>query len=265
MVPGFDARLRIAPRYVIKPEDTYVCAIEFTYYLASSGWETVVPSGHEAYSMEVNGLRVAFGSLAQSGDQYQLQNKHLVLGLLEAVNTLASRQSFCNTRAALYMYNKPVGQLAIGRLINPISTRLKHASVVRNVINANTPSQNLTVERRIVDPDDPDFVISYEMLEDPIPCQALLNAALNALANTAPVRSDHIFTDFGSTSSAGDVTCMISRNPPGTTRLLLTYNHVRTALALLPAKLYSDDICGEVKFDLIYGGEELGGGTFFLS
>lgn len=235
------------------------------YYLASSGWETVVPSGYEGHTVEVNGLRAAFGSLAQSGDEYQLRNKHLVLGLLEVVNTLASRKSFCNTRAALSMYNKPVGQLAIGRPIRPTLTRLKNANVSLNIINANTPSRSLTVEREIVDPEDSDFVISYEMLEDPIPCQDLLNVALNALANSAAADGGDPCNDFGSFSSAGDVTCMISRNPPMTSTFVLTYSLVRTVLRLLPAKLYSEDICGEVKFDLIYRGEVLGGGTFYLS
>lgn len=270
MIPGFNIALKHAPWVPLDPEDAYLCAIEFIYDLASAGWEEVIPSGYEAFSPEVNGIKIAFASLTQPGDTYQLQSKHLILGILKAMNTLASRSSFCTTKATLYMYNKIVGQLAIGRGAGPPPTlSIIHGTNVTlsnpDPIPDNTASRSLAIVREIVDPEDSDFVISYEMLEDPIPCQTLLNAAMNGMAKSAQVKNEDRCIDFAGYSSAGEVTYMISRNPPGTTRFILTYSLVRTTLKLLPERLYSTGACGEVKFDFVYQGDELGGGTFFLS
>ena len=265
MIPGFNTALKYDTKVAIIPEDTYLCAIQFMYDLASSGWEKAIPNGQEAYSKEVNGLIVAFASSARPGDEYQLQNKHLILGLLEMMNTLANRMSFCNTRAVLYIYQKPIGQLGIGGEYHPKLIRRNDTKVTPNDIDSNTVTRSLSIEKQIVDPEDSDFVISYEMSGDPIPCQALLNAAVNVLANSAPARNDDRCTNSGGFSSGGKVACLIFGNPPRTTLFVLTYGLVRTTLRLLPAKLYSHGICGEVKFDFIYRGEELGGGSFFLS
>lgn len=270
MIPGFNIVLDYASWVPLEPEDAYFCAIEFLYDLASAGWEEVIPSGYEAFSPEVNGIKIAFASVTQPEDIYQLQSKHLILGVLKAMNSLASRKSFCTTKATLYMYNKPFGQLAIGRGARqpPTLSRIHGTNVTlsnSDPIHDNTASRSLAVVREIVDPEDSDFVISYEMLEDPIPCQTLLNAAMNGMAKSAQLKNDARCIDFAGYSSAGEVTYMISRNPPGTTRFVLTYSLVRTTLKLLPERLYSAGTCGEVKFDFVYQGDELGGGTFFLS
>lgn len=134
------------------------------YELSWGGWEVVVPSGDEALSKEVEGMVVAFGSLAQPGDKYQLQNKHLILGLLKMINTLASRTSFCTAKAKLYMYRKLVGQLAIGRKLPPALAGINSTDISLSVVDliANiTVNRSLNVRKEIVDPDD--FVISYEM------------------------------------------------------------------------------------------------------
>lgn len=258
------------PNQAVDPEDTYLCAIQFMYDLALGPWEGTIPSGFEAYSEGVNGLKVAFGSLSQPDDEQQLQNKHLVLGLLAVMNKIASRNIFCNTRATLYIYYKAIGRLAIGRPILPdpnwqktsgTNVTLTDIDPVAKVI----ANRSLTFPKEIVDPDDSDFVISYEMLDDPIPCQALLNAALSGLANSAVMSNDDRCTNFAGLSSSGEVTYMIGSNPPGTATFILTYSLVKRTLKLLPARMYRDGTCGEVKFDFIYRGEELGGGSIFLS
>lgn len=253
------------PRYAIRAEDTYLCAIEFMYEIASSGWETVIPSGNEEITNEVKGLKGAYGSDAEPGNIYQLQNKHLVLALLQVIDTLASRGSWCNTRAELYLYNRRIGLLGIGR---PVPNGIKSTSVTQSGLGHvidKTASRSLTVTGEIVDPEDSDIVISYEMLGNSIPCRTLLNAALNAMAQSAPVEDDYRCTNFAGVSPGGEVTYMMSGNPPGTTRFVFTYALVRTALKLLPTRFYDQEHCGEVTFDVFYRGEEFGGGSFFLS
>ena len=210
-------------------------------------------------------MKGAYGSFTGPGDTYQLQNKHLVLGLAQLINILASRGSWCNAKAELYLYTKKIGQLGLGR---PISNGINATSVTRRglspVINKRT-SRSLTARGDIVDPEDRDLVISYEMEGSSIPRLSLFNAALNALANSAIAADDYRCKDFAGLSSTGEVTYMISGNPPGTTRFVFTYALVRTALRLLPLRLSDQENCGEITFDVLYRGEILGGGTFFLS
>lgn len=240
------------------------------YDLAFNGWDIRIRSGFETYTKEVGGIKIAIASLAAPEDQYQLQNKHLVLGLLKLMNSMTSRKAFCNAKAALYIYYRLIGQFAIGHPTRPILKGVNNGTEVKlidldPIPNVVAKSTSLTVPGEIVDPEDSDFVISYEMLEDAISCQALLNAALNAMANTAPIDNEYTCTNFNGLGSTGEVTYSINRNPPGTTRFLLTYGLVKKALKLLPGRLYIGDSCGEVKFDLVYGGEELGGGSFYLT
>lgn len=237
-------------------------------YDLASDWDAVIPSGLDIFTKDVGGIKIAIGSLADPEDQYQLQNKHLILGLLELMNSLESRKRFSNSKAALYVYSKLIGQVAIGHPtrstlmgVNGTNAKLIDVDTISNVV---TESRNLTVSRTIVDPEDSDFVIDYQMMKDPISCQALFNAALNAMANTAPIENDYPCTNFNGLGSSGEVTYSIGKSPPGSTRLL-TYGLVKTALKLVPARLYVENSCGEVKFDIVYAGEDLGGGYFFLT
>lgn len=266
VIPGFSAIVTYAWSRDIKPEDAYLCALLYMYDLASDDWDATIQSGIETYTKEIGGIKIAIGSDAGPGDQYQLQNKYLVLGLLKVMNSLESRKAFCNAKAKLFVYFRPVGVLAMGHPIyvgvNGTNAKLIDVDPIPTLV---TESRNLTVPGEIVDPEDSNFVISYQMLEDPISCRALFNAALNAMANTAPIENDYPCTNFNGLSSSGKVTYSIGRSPPGTSRLLLTYGLVKTALKLLPAVLYLGESCGEVRFDLTYAGEDLGGGSFFLT
>lgn len=265
MIPGFSAKLGFYPRYPITAEDAYLCALEFMYEVASSDWEELIPNGYETFTQEVNGLKGAYGSFTEPGGPPLLQNKHIVLGLLQLMNALASRRYWCNAKADLYLYNKKIGQLGVGR---PLPNRINATSVTWSGLGPvidKRASQNLTAKGEIVDPEDRDVVISYEMLGNSIPRQTLFNAALNAMAKSAPAENDYRCTDFAGLSSGGEVTYMIQGNPPGTATFVFTYGLVRTALRLLPARFYRQEHCGEVKFDVFCRGEDLGGGSFFLS
>ena len=99
---------------------------------------------------------------------------------------------------------------------------------------------------------------------DTIPCKTLLNAALSGMANSA-VFSDHDRCRlFSGLSSSGTVAFTFIGSPPASSTYVLTYVLVRTVLELLPKRLYEQQSCGEVKFDLIYSREKLGGGSFYL-
>ena len=268
MLPGFKIALSFNAAFSVPPEDAYLSALGFMYDLAFAGWEGTIPSGFEAFTKEVNAVKVAFGSLAQPGDQYQLQNKHVALGLLRMLNWLAERDYFCFTRASLSVYRHQVGQMAIGRRAPETLAGLNVVNVTQTA-SGSLPSpikgRGLTAKGKIVDPEDSDFVITYEMVGKSISCQALFNTALNAMAWSAVLDNDEECTNFAGVSPSGEVTYQINSSPRGTKRLLLTFILVRTALKLLPERLYEAGICGEVNFHFIYEGEKLGGGSILIS
>ena len=254
-----------ADSFYMKAEDAYLAAIGSIYGLAAPplGWEGVVPSQGSALSKEINGIRIGFQSLTQDGDRYRFQYKHVIVGIVETVNALARRSRFCFTHTNIFVYNNKVGEMAIGR--RPPGTKAVNVTIVDiGPASNSTESPNPTRKGEIVDPEDSNFVISYELVRKSISCPTLLNAALNGMANSAVFGDLDQCREFGGFSSSGEVAYQFIGGPPGISGSALSYVLVRTVLELLPARLYEMKRCGEVEFDLIYEGDKLGGGSFFL-
>ena len=215
-------------------------------------------------SHEVNGVKVGFRSLAQVGDQNQLQYKHIIVALLETMNAFARKDRFCFTQADLLLNNKIIGDIAIGRRIPDLysaNATLGDVSLGSNTMGSGNPTEG----GEIVDPEDSDFVISYDMVGDSIPCKTLLNAALSGMANSAVFGNHDPCRNFGGFSSSGTVSFTFFAKPTGPpSSYVLSYVMVRTVLELLPKRLYENRKCGEVEFDLIYGGQKAGAGSFNL-
>lgn len=252
----------------MKPEDAYRCAIGYTYDLASAGWEEIIPKGDDRTSKEVNTIRIALASVAEHRDRNQLQNKHVIQGILKMLNNMAKWDQFCLTTADMYLDAKLIGQMAIGSRDSGESAGGNDANFT---LDENTSTRNATESRsppeggRIVDPEDRSFVISYTLRGEPISCPALFDAALNGMAHSAEMADHDRCVNFAGFSSSAKVVYMINSGPPETTMEVLGYILVRTTLKLLPEKLYEKGRCGEVNFVLIYGSEQLGGGFIHLS
>ena len=263
MLPGFKIKLHYAPSYPMRAEDAYLTSIGLIYGLAGPpvGWDAIVPTKETALSKEVNGVKVGFQSLAKEGDRDQLQYKHVIVGLLETLNAFARKDRFCFTQTNMYLHGHYAGDMAIGRRapdVYGVNVTQDHIGLISNT----TESGNPTEQGEIVDPEDSNFVISYEMMGDSIPCKTLLNAALNGMANSAVFGDQELCRNFGGFDSSGKVAYTFFAKPPGTLGNRLTYVLVRTVLELLPTRLYEKRSCGEVEFDLIYSGEKLGAGSF---
>ena len=265
MLPGFKIKLHYAPSYTMRAEDAYLTSISLIYGLAAppGGWDAIVPPKETALSKDVNGVRVGFQSLAQEGDQFKLQYKHVIVGLLETLNAFARKDRFCFTQTIFYLYGKYAGDMAIGRRapdVYGVNVTLDDIGLISNITESGNPTQR----GEIVDPEDSNFVISYERVGESIPCKTLLNAALNGMANSAVFGNQDPCRNFGGFSSSGTVAYTFFAKPPGPLGYTLTYVLVRTVLELLPTRLYEKRSCGEVEFDLIYSGEKLGAGSFHL-
>ena len=265
MLPGFRVKLNYAPQLPMRAEDAYLTSIELIYGLAAppGGWDAIVPTGESSVSRDVNGVRVGWQSLAKEGDRYRLQYKHVIVGVLETMNAFARKDRFCFTQTILFLHNIYAGDMAIGRRApdaDGVNVTLGDIGPTGNTTESGIPPE----EGEIVDPEDSEFVISYDRMQGSIPCKTLLNAALNGMANSAPFSNNDPCRDHGGFDSTGTVAYTFTARSPGTSSNRMSWVMVRTVLELLPKRLYEQRICGAVEFDLIYSGEKLGFGSFYL-
>lgn len=249
----------------MKAEDAYLCAIFLICGLASpgAGWNGTIPAQHTSMSKEVNGVKVGFRSLTVPGEPDQLQYKYVIVGLLETLNAFARKDRFCFTQTIMYLHDEIIGDMAIGSRL-PDLYGVDVTVGETDPISNGTESGNPTGWEEIVDPDDSEFVISYQREGASISCKTLLNAALSGVANSAVFSNHDPCRNFGGFDLSGTVAFSFFGSPPGPSRYVLTYVMVRTALELLPKKLYEKQSCGESQFDLVYSGEKVGFGSFFL-
>ena len=238
------------------------------YQVAVATWDDVIPSEFEAFSKGYNGLKVAYGSLAEPDSRHQLQNKHLVLGFLQLMDKLAERSVFCTARATLYLHNQLIGQLAMGRPLPTASVGVDGVNLALGgggaPVGNRTVARSLGDEKEIVDPEDSDFVIQYEVYGEAIPCQTLFSAALNGLAKSAAYYNDEPCEDYAGVSTKEELTYVVNSRR-GMASYLLTFHFIKIMFKLLPAHLYDEGTCGEVKFSFVFRGERLGGGSIVLS
>ena len=249
----------------MKAEDAYISALSSIYGLASpaDGWEGTISSGHSAVSKGYKGVKIVFGSVAPEGERYQLQYKHVIVGILETMNMLAGKNDFYYTHTDMLLHDRYIGNLAIGPQaadVNVVNHTLGDSGSTSNTLTSRNPLGKGT----IVSPEDSNFVISYERFRDSIPCQDLLNSALNGMASSAVFADDHMCTDFAGLDLSGRVVFRISGRHPETTQYRLDYEMVRTILEVLPKKLYEKQTCGEVTFTCKYRGGIVGDGSIML-
>ena len=265
MLPGFKLRYKYIISLSMKAEDAYISAISSIYDFASprNGWEGIISSGHTAVSKGYKGVKIVWGSVAQEGDKYQLQYKHVILGILETLNTLAGKGDYYYAHTDMDLYRNYIGNLAIGPQAADVNVLNLTLGDIGSNSNALT-SRNSPGKGTIVDPEDSDFVISYKRFRDSIPCQDLLNAALAGMASSAVAADDEECIDFASLDLSGRVAFRLSGRPIKTPRYKLSYVLVRTVLNLLPKTLYEKQTCGEVTFTCRYSGEIVGQGSFIF-
>lgn len=99
---------------------------------------------------------------------------------------------------------------------------------------------------QIVNLKDAKFIVSYELRGGPISCQDMLSAALNGLTLLAVRHNHDQCHNFAGFSSSGSVIYAIRSTLHRSTLVFLSYIWVRTALKLLPVRLYERGSCAEV-------------------
>ena len=131
-------------------------------------------------------------------------------------------------------------------------------------MNASSLGRPLTEVNEIVDPDDPDLIIGYERFGEAFSCQLLFSAAIDGLASSAQEEAVETIEMITGTEYSEKVVYSVfgKRNHYGL--LLMTEDMFRRIMRLLPLRLLEEGNCGEVRFNVTYGGIKMAGGRFWV-
>lgn len=163
------------------------------------------------------------------------------------------------------MFKQPVGAMDLGALDQNDASQSSITTSGNITTNANASIvdryQGRSKSGRIVDPDDPDFVISYQLTGEAMSCVDLFSAILYILATAAQADNDDVCEDLGGVNEMQNVEYQIHGAPrPTVSGYLFTYGLIRVGMRLLAERFYSKSRCGEMKFQFEYSGDVLGSG-----
>ncbi|KAL8877088.1 MAG: hypothetical protein Q9192_008741, partial [Flavoplaca navasiana] len=200
--PGFTMRLLMASSEPLDDEDLYICAIEAMYKLVSEDMEEVV---HTGQSRVVRGLQIRYHDV--SPRPIDLRYKHIVLGILVAIDTMDRTDKFEGAVIELRQNWRKFGFIRMvkrnGRRIDGIEGGMDYTTINTTATtgqgdegNRNIPAPSLpppsspltknlttlTNPRTLIDPTDRDIQILYTRFGTPLSCRTLFGAALDALA-----------------------------------------------------------------------------------
>lgn len=188
--------------------------------------------------------------------------------MLHLIDEMRKQGRYCEGTVGTLMERVPTGFIEMahrpGRRVvggDPVNNDTVPATIPGNV--PSSKPQSLSARQRIVDPKDKNFVIKYERHGDAMSCVDFLSTALFAMATAAQGRNDEFCEDLAGFNEQR--TGMYQLHGLDEARPRLTYENVRRAMLLLPARLFRDQACGEVNYSFEYGGSVIGGGFIRLN
>ena len=181
----------------------YLCAVDCMYHFAQADWYQELTGGFttwvNAYDLEID-IESSHGI---HGD-FQLQTRHIVLGLYETVTDVSAHSRFCEVLSTLSMHRRQIGTLVIQKRAPSKS------NATSSVVDQGSPSSNAATypSGQVNDPDEPSFLISYEYSGTRINSKDIFLAVIAALATAAQYPPMQPFRALNALSASGD--CVIS-------------------------------------------------------
>ncbi|KAL8837664.1 MAG: hypothetical protein Q9176_005581 [Flavoplaca citrina] len=279
-------RLLMASSEPLDDEDLYICAIEAMYKLVSKDMEEVV---HTGQSQVVRGLQIRYHDV--SPRPIDLRYKHIVLGILVAIDTMDRTGEFEGAVVELGMNRREFGFIRMVKrkdargidgseggldniTANTTATTAKEDEGKRNFPAPSLPppssslTKNLTTNnnpKTLIDPSNPHIQILYTRFGTPLSCRTLFGAALDALATLSQDDdTDTIDMFTGENWSQKVVYQTFSEKTTYGEFNLLTVDVIKRAMRLLPQRLWRERSCGEVRFEMVVQGGRVGAGRFWV-
>ena len=254
--PGFETRVRLNIGFPVNTLGVYVNGIDIMHGAVQNGWtEPFEAPGRSAY-----GVNMVVANTAPPPVANQLQNRHVILGLLQTIYSMIEDQRFCLSLAQILLYKEEIGVLTIES-----SAR---SDIMRNYGHSNGSlstfsGDDLGRPGHIIDPDDDSFTIAYTYGGEIVASEDVFTSALDGLSDSALYANDSPCTSLYAASLTGKLVFGVrsaqSRTMP------LSYFYARKTLKLLSFEMVARDKYGEVEFQLLYDGEQIGAGFVRLT
>ncbi|KAL8719755.1 MAG: hypothetical protein Q9225_003271 [Loekoesia sp. 1 TL-2023] len=250
----------------IVPERVYLVAIAAVHDWALEGWEHQFLKADPTFTKRAYSLEIASWSIAPSIQEYQMQTKHLILGILHLIDQMTKLNRFCRVAACLMMEKQGLGFISMAYRVGDSQNNSSSGNTaIKGPPLEDTSHQSLTARRRIVDPSDSDFAIEYEANGDPLTCIDLLSSILYAIATAAQGSNEEFCRDLGGLNEKRSTVYQIQGLRPTASMHLLSYEMVKKGLSLLAPELCDQSINKEVQFSFLYRGDKLGVGAISVS
>lgn len=267
--PGFAVLVDLDTTQLLSIEKIYLIAIAVVHDWAFVGWDHFISSHSARATKAFRGLTVAWRSIAYPTQRYQLQIKHLILGMLHLIDQMTKAKYFCVSTYSVLLHRQGIGHielLATGAVASHNrSSSDENLSLKSVFLPTPTGLRSLIAPRRIVDPEDSDFVIFYERKSEPMSHPDFLSTILYAIATAAQGSNNEYCQDLGGFNEKRNVVYRIHGKRPTDSGYLLTDGMVMRGLRLLSTGVYDSGASAEVRFRFEYRGDVLGGGAIELS
>ncbi|KAL9601591.1 MAG: hypothetical protein Q9219_002425 [cf. Caloplaca sp. 3 TL-2023] len=262
-IAGFEQTFAFDYDVLLGTIDVYQTAIQMMYDLAQRSF---VQSVKAVDSRQVGNYHVLifFINTQPTSSALQLQVKHCIYALYEAIQVMTDGIVFAQMRSQLKVFGDTVGALSIDRLPPAAAAEAEvHNSSTVSLregtdLASTTPSKDVlgTASGRYTDPDNPQFVIDYHFLGKNITPKEVSLAVLEALTAAAPHAKIQPFVELSVVSPSGGCAIIIEGR---TSKHILTYLWATRALKLLyQAIVVPQKRFGDVYLRLMYLGEEIG-------
>ncbi|KAL8680713.1 MAG: hypothetical protein Q9186_003111 [Xanthomendoza sp. 1 TL-2023] len=198
VLPNFGVTINILPQIPLAIEEILSATVDVVFGWALDGWDTAVPHGLHALK-RYSTLCVRAQNLDKPGDEFQLRNQHFILALGRLVNAMIKNEWVCAAVASPTMFKEAIGNV---EFLKQSPTGVRNATINDAAVTALKPLsprkrlQSRAGPRRLIDPDDGDFAIVYQVTDKSLTCTQLLSTAVNGLVDAAQAQADRRCRDF---------------------------------------------------------------------
>lgn len=225
---GFEVDIYYDTTQVLNPLGVYLCAVDFMYLYAQSGWYKQISGG---FTVWVAGFNVEIDIENSQGPQgsLQLQTNHVVLGLYDTITDVAAHSRFCKVLVTLSLHRRQIGSLVIEEKTPQGSGKGEAVAANPALGTVSSPSNAVTYPSgEITDRDDISFSISYTYSGTNINSRDIILAVLDALATAAQSAPGTPFRSLDAKSVSG--ICLLSMLQVENPLFKVNYSYVTKAL-----------------------------------
>ncbi len=201
---GFETGIYFDTSKKFNPLAVYLCALDTMYKFAQTGWSKVLVGGITIWVERFN-VQIDIESEGMAHGSTKLETSHIVLGLYQTMVEVAARSHFCETLTTLTMHGRQIGRLIIEKRTQRTVEGGGSDAINLTLVEASPQGNAVTYPSgHFIDPDDPDFSISYTYSGARINSKDIFLAVLDALATSAQFSPLTPFSSLSIISPSGD-------------------------------------------------------------